>query len=415
MRWTLLLICVVCVRPAAVVGQEAEIERLAMIWDQAPHNAFTDLTRFKGRWFCAFREGQGHVSHDGKVRILVSDDGDEWQSAALLTSPGPLPDLRDAKLSVTPGNQLMAVAAAADRRDKPSKHQTYAWFSDDGMNWTDPTPIGEPDYWLWRVTWHKGKAYAVGYQTAGERHIRLYRSDDGRKFDVHVPRMFDEGYPNETSLWFDGDTALCLWHPDGNPNGAILGRSKAPQTELTWHDLGTRVGGPHMIRLSDGRFVVAGRRYDNGVRTALMWLEGALESDKPALREFIKLPSVGDTSYPGLVQYDGQLWFSYYASHEGKAKIYLARLRLAESPKAGEPESRRSEPALAPPSFPTRPHLRFSGSPALRISPWPTSNISAPSATAKRTTRRRSSTPSRRAMACSISRAATIASHDRFR
>ena len=27
------------------------------IWDRAPHSAFTDLIRFKDRWFCSFREG----------------------------------------------------------------------------------------------------------------------------------------------------------------------------------------------------------------------------------------------------------------------------------------------------------------------------------------------------------------------
>jgi hypothetical protein len=42
----------------------------------------------------------------------------------------------------------------------------------------------------------------------------------------------------------------------------------------------------------------------------------------------LQLPSGGDTSYPGLVWHDDFLWVSYYSSHEGKAKIYLAKLRL---------------------------------------------------------------------------------------
>ena len=36
----------------------------------------------------------------------------------------------------------------------------------------------------------------------------------------------------------------------------------------------------------------------------------------------------GDTSYPGLVFFRGVLWVSYYASHEGKTNIYLAKIRL---------------------------------------------------------------------------------------
>ena len=56
------------------------------IWDQAPHNAFTDLVRFKDRWFCVFREGQGHVSPDGALRVITSADALAWESAALITS-----------------------------------------------------------------------------------------------------------------------------------------------------------------------------------------------------------------------------------------------------------------------------------------------------------------------------------------
>jgi hypothetical protein len=42
----------------------------------------------------------------------------------------------------------------------------------------------------------------------------------------------------------------------------------------------------------------------------------------------LTLPSGGDTSYPGLVFYDDLLWVSYYSSHEGKASIYLAKIKL---------------------------------------------------------------------------------------
>lgn len=53
------------------------------IWNEAPHNAFTDLVRFKDRWYCVFREGKAHVSPDGALRVLTSVDGEKWESAAL--------------------------------------------------------------------------------------------------------------------------------------------------------------------------------------------------------------------------------------------------------------------------------------------------------------------------------------------
>lgn len=41
-------------------GNSDEIE-VTKIWDQGPHNAFTDLIRFKDAFYCTFREGTTHV------------------------------------------------------------------------------------------------------------------------------------------------------------------------------------------------------------------------------------------------------------------------------------------------------------------------------------------------------------------
>ncbi|MFO7775441.1 MAG: hypothetical protein R6W89_06545 [Candidatus Hydrogenedentota bacterium] len=46
------------------------------------------------------------------------------------------------------------------------------------------------------------------------------------------------------------------------------------------------------------------------------------------MREFLELPSGGDTSYAGLVEYEDEIWMSYYSSHEEKSAIYLARLNI---------------------------------------------------------------------------------------
>src|SRR4051812_523586 len=58
------------------------------IWDAAPHNAFTDLVRFKDRWVCVFREGDTHVAPDGKLRVIESADGKQWAPAALVSLAG---------------------------------------------------------------------------------------------------------------------------------------------------------------------------------------------------------------------------------------------------------------------------------------------------------------------------------------
>jgi hypothetical protein len=304
---------------------------LRRIWDAAPHNAFTGLARFQNRWYCAFREGTGHVSADGALRVIASDDGQTWESVARMERPGE--DLRDAKLTLTSDGRLMLVGAVC--LDVPSRkhHQSYVWTSENGTDWSDAVPIGELDDWLWRVTWHDGRAYAVGYGgEAARRRLRLYDSDDGRAFRTLVDHLDVGGFPNESTLGFEPDgQALCLVRRDPESKSdpatatAMLGKARAPYTEWTWTDLGRRIGGPDLSRLSDGRWVAGVRLYDGGpVRTSLCWLD----PDSGRLTEWVTLPSGGDCSYPGLVEHDGTLWVSYYSSHEGKAAIYLARVPI---------------------------------------------------------------------------------------
>ena len=80
------------------------IERLEVrkIWSRAAYNSFTDLIRFRERWFCAFREGSGHLSPDGALRIIASADGEAWSSVASIPCPETFQDLRDPQLSITP-------------------------------------------------------------------------------------------------------------------------------------------------------------------------------------------------------------------------------------------------------------------------------------------------------------------------
>lgn len=75
------------------------------IWDQAPPNAFTELVRFNNRWFCIFRERQGHVSPEGALLVITSVDGETWESAVLIRLGNS--DLRDAKITVTLDGQLL--------------------------------------------------------------------------------------------------------------------------------------------------------------------------------------------------------------------------------------------------------------------------------------------------------------------
>lgn len=308
---------------ATAAEKKAELLSVYKIWDQAQHNAFTDLIRYDDKWLCAFREGKGHVSDDGMIRIIASKDAVNWDSWAHLQMVGV--DLRDPKICITPEGKLMLTTAGAYRDQKPVLHESFSWMTRDGNNWEGPFRIGEKNMWLWRVTWQKGTAYSVGYETDGEKFVRLYQSKDGKNFQPLVHKLFADGYPNETGFEFlPDDTALCLLRRDGGKASGQLGTAKAPYTDWKWKDLGVKIGGPTLLRLPEGKMVAGVRLYDGKVRTALV----EIDANAGKLIELLALPSAGDSSYPGLVWHEGKLFMSYYSSHEGKTAIFLATVKL---------------------------------------------------------------------------------------
>jgi hypothetical protein len=306
----------------------ATLVEVKQIWGKAPHSAFTDLIYWKDQFICAFREGRGHVSADGKIRVLTSRDGQTWTSAAVIDLEGF--DLRDAGLCATPHGRLMLVGGAAPRKNEElAPTGTFVAFSQDAAGWSEPTIIVPPGRWMWRATWHGDKAYGVSYAAPdGRPFTALLTSDDGTKYRELVPQMCGDGYPTEAVLRFDdAQTLYCLQRRDGDApkNSALLGTSKPPYTEWQWHDLKIYFGGPNFIQIPDGRWIAAGRVLHGDVhKTEVAWLD----VEKKQLTPILQLPSGGDTSYPGLVWHDDILWVSYYSSHEGKANVYFAKIQI---------------------------------------------------------------------------------------
>lgn len=329
-RSTLLLFCCWAGLASAAEPTLELAAPVQKIWDQAAHNAFTDLIRFRDRWYCVFREADEHAKGAGAIRVLVSSDGAKWESAATLSKEGV--DYRDPHVSVTPDGRLMLNAAAAVpyTRDPLKDHYSFVSFSKEGTAWSEPQRVLESWQWLWRVTWHKDTAYGVAYiwdpDVGGAQSYRtaLFRSPDG----IQYVKVADLGQKlaSEATLRFDGEVLSCLQRRDGYRGiTALLGSSKPPYTKWDWQDLGVYLGGPNMLRDPRGSWWVAARIYfpPKGPRTVVSRLDPA----GGKLTEIVKLPSGGDTSYPGMAWHDDQLWVSYYSSHEGKTSIYLARLR----------------------------------------------------------------------------------------
>lgn len=311
-----------------------QIESVKKIWDQAPHNAFTDLIRYKLFFYCVFREGISHVPKDttqnGKIRILRSADGENWQSVALLSHSRY--DLRDPKISVTPDGRLMVLMGGSYYvNGKLTGMQSHVSFSDDGKSFHYPLPVSiEQDIktgfdWIWRITWDGQTGYGISYQpdpSVDLNRLKLLKTTDGIKWK-QVTEYDVKPMPNEATIRFDNDdNMIILLRREAGANG-MLGISYPPYLKCKWTELNYRLGGPDFIILNN-LLCIGTRQYNTDGTRCVIYI-----TDKNGrIKKTVELPGGGDTSYPGIVNYKGCLWVSYYSSHDGKASIYIARIKF---------------------------------------------------------------------------------------
>ena len=62
-------------------GPEVSVSNVRQVFYNGEHNAFTDLIRFKGRFYLTFRScPDGHMVHPtSSIIILASDDTKKWE------------------------------------------------------------------------------------------------------------------------------------------------------------------------------------------------------------------------------------------------------------------------------------------------------------------------------------------------
>jgi hypothetical protein len=317
-----------------------DLFRVYKIWDEAQHNAFTDLIKYQGKYYCTFREGGGHVPWpsglDGKIRILVSDDGEKWESAALLEKNDF--DLRDSKLSVDGQGRLMILMGGSNYNNETHElicRLTHVSFYDNlSKSFSDPVPTKidpgiKTDYdWLWRVTWHKKVGYGVLYRKkdSSKSELFLLKTTNGIDYDLIVPLPMDD-VAGESTVTFDkDDNMIIIVRVDSGTRIGRIAKSRYPYTDWDWKETGIRLGGPNIIPYTDDWYLIGTRSFNfrNQAKTSIyLYREGE------EIRNVVELPSGGDNSYPGMLIVGNELWISYYSSHEGKTSIYMAKIPLS--------------------------------------------------------------------------------------
>ncbi|MHC4121271.1 MAG: hypothetical protein ACYSWO_27670, partial [Planctomycetota bacterium] len=317
------------------------------VFHDGHHNAFTDLVRFRGRFYLTFRScPDGHMVHPtSSIIILSSTDARQWKQVHRLSVTKR--DTRDPhflvfkdKLFVYTGTWYSGDTTLKYEDYDLNKHLGYAAWSADGTKWHSPIMLeGTFGHYIWRANTLGGKAYLCGRRKKnfamaprGEGPIvesAMLESDDGLIWRTRA--LFQEVNGDETAFQFEADGSIIAIGRRGRDNAQLL-RSKPPYTQWQRKDLDRYIGGPLLTRWGS-RYVVGGRRTlgDKGPKTSMCWLV----NDR--LHEFAELPSAGDNSYPGFLELSPErAMMSWYSSHEKDANgktitaIYMADLKIVK-------------------------------------------------------------------------------------
>lgn len=316
------LLSILCAALLLAACSDTPDVRVSKIWDNE-YSSFPSIEKFNGKYYVSAREAKSHIFDEdgkaaGKARILVSKDGEKWESVALLEKEGY--DLRDPKLSVTADGRLMVIMGGSMYVDRQLvRMDPQVSFSSDGINFSEPQNVkfegmdGPVDReWIWRVTWNDGVGYGVTY---GGPHFSLLKTEDGVTFSKVCDLRIDGKdeivkYAGESTIRFapDGRMYMMVRSRDSH-----WGWSDYPYTEWTWTEMNINLGGPDFIFMKDGSLYAGTRYYFSNGNCKTMLMRGCSEGK---FDELYLLPSGGDTSYPGFMETDDELWMVYYSCHE---------------------------------------------------------------------------------------------------
>jgi hypothetical protein len=334
--------------PAATAAvPTVRVENIRRAFHNGEHNAFTDLTWWRGQFWLTFRSSpDGHgVFASGSVIVLASADAKAWRQVHRFSVADR--DTRDPHFLIFKDRLFVYTSAAYVGKEKIrgtewNAHYGYASSSADGAAWTPAQPLeGTYGHYIWRGATFGDRAYLIGRRWRG--HIpasgrvtmesALLESDDGLRWRFRS--LIQETDGNETALLFEPDGTLLALSRTSESH-TVLGRTHPPYESWARQSLPGYLGGPLFARWGD-QLIVGGRRRPEdpapagsgpgqGI-TALMWLEDS------QLVPITNLPSGGDTSYPGFVVVDDRrALVSWYSTHETDAAgkpitaIYLADL-----------------------------------------------------------------------------------------
>jgi hypothetical protein len=290
------------------------------------HLAFTDLIKYNGAWYVAFRFSDGHVATNfGHIIIAKSENLERWESEQIYTQNNY--DLRDPKLFIKDSVLCIHFHSATINPYAESRNDYIAKYDIENNRWGKAIKINKntnEKSWFWRLTEHNNKVYTIAYR--GGEPLKLFISNNGTDFNEQFRFENIQGRASETTLRFDKDTVYALIRREGE--GALLGKSSvSDMTQWTFIDFPwVSMGGPNFLIYKD-KLLITGRI--NGQPKLYSY---SLNSN--TLTQIGSLPGgFNETGYCGMFLEEDILYLAYYTGIKDRGfSIKFSRVNLKGLP-----------------------------------------------------------------------------------
>lgn len=294
------------------------------IWNSGLHAAFTDLAFFNDKFYVAFREGPGHdaTEGNGSIRVICFEEDGPIEEVIHIEMDA---DLRDPKLLIlSDGNIYVTFAGFPPSGAGPRTIKNYV------ANLASRTVVAideSLESWLWRMSVVGPRLMGFSYK------IDSLASDPVKGLFVVLDENFSvlekiaspiSGECTIRKSTVEKIYAICR----GRDNSMKLGvLENSLSRNFAWSSISPAIGGPNFVVLNDEFGLIGGRFYGNrGLRTSI----ASISFSDGKVTELLRLPSGGDTGYPGLLLDNNTLYVSYYYQPSGAnyTNIYFARVQV---------------------------------------------------------------------------------------
>lgn len=326
-------------RSLEVITSDGVADVLRPKWTRAMTDlgGWPAMFRFQGDIYFVFYHGDAHrykrFEASGKLKTYRSkDEGKTWTE--IPSVPPNDPD----KFQGTP--EFLPVGETLYCYDWNSERQTQVRTSTDGVTWSEPRDCYKAPFYFWGVM-HDPESkmfwcppHAIPHKgTSDERQIHLIRSKDGIDWEF-VSLVVPYNNASESTILFEPDRTMVILIRRKYGRTSNVAVAKPPYTEWSISERPVIAEGEHFFQIG-GQVFLGSRALYGGKNPQVLANPKIFDGRKAystiyrftkdrQLVEWAVMDSMGDCSYPFLVETPTEVLCAYYSQHENKvSKAFL--------------------------------------------------------------------------------------------